>query len=432
MSRLRRVWKTVGVACSIATFTFGGDVSAEEAADCSTKIVRENVVPCALTASLTVRGEQKAVDALQGRRMASGFLLPSNPVLALSGGRRSATGTAPDATNWSASLSQEVELAGQRASRVRAAEASLVAQQKRVVLSKRDTAVLAWSAFFETLAAREQQRLTERLLATTERMAVAARARAEKGLSASLDADLADAATLRLLQVKLAADRSVAVTIAHLASLLGRDVPSGLIVEGDLFPIVGLPGLPDASPTSLAERPEVQVAETERSAMLARAEAYRRYRVPNPTVSVFVQNDGFNERVLGLGVALPIPLPAPLGRTYAGEIAEADALAQRAGIDRTRVERELRLEIADASETYKAHRLAVESMTPERLKRAEDSLRDLQAEIETGRLAVREALPAQQTLIELLQTNIAERRALCLASVDLARALGVPLEGGAR
>jgi cobalt-zinc-cadmium efflux system outer membrane protein len=154
--------------------------------------------------------------------------------------------------------------------------------------------------------------------------------------------------------------------------------------------------------------------------------------VPNPTVSVFVQNDGFNERVIGLGVAVPIPLPAPVGRTYAGEIAEADALSQRAEIERSRVERELRLEIADATATYTAHRLAVEAMTPERMRRAEDSLRDLQVEIEAGRLGVREALVAQQTLIELLQTNIAQRRALCLASVDLARALGVPLEGGAR
>ena len=52
--------------------------------------------------------------------------------------------------------------------------------------------------------------------------------------------------------------------------------------------------------------------------------------------------------------------------------------------------------------------------------------REAQLEIE------RHNVRAQQTLIELLQTNIAQRRALCLASVDLARALGVPLEGGAR
>lgn len=425
------MWKKLGSLATIAAcLAFSTTAMAEEAADCALRITRTNVVPCALNASLTVRGEQKTVDALQGRRTSSGLFLPSNPVLALSSARRNLIGGTPDATNWYATLSQEVEVAGQRASRLRAADAAIVAQEKRVLLTKRETAVLAWSAFFEALAAREQQRLTERLLVTTERMGVVARARAEKGLSATLEADLADAASLRLLQIKLAADRAVAATNAHLTFLLGRDPSSAVVgVEGELTPLTALS---DARLVSLGARPEVQVADAERNAMLSRAEAFRRSRIPNPTVSVFVQNDGFNERVLGLGVAVPIPLPAPVGRTYAGEIAEADALAQRAQIDRTRVERELRLEIAAATATYTAHRLAVEAMTPERMRRAEDSLRDLQVEIEAGRLGVRESLVAQQTLIELLQTNIAERRALCLASVDLARALGVPLEGGAR
>jgi len=425
------MWKNFGSLATIAAcLAFSSTAMAQEAAECATRITRTNVVPCALTASLTVRGEQKTVDALQGRRTANGVFLPSNPTLALSGARRNLTGGAADATNWYATLSQEVELAGQRASRLRASDAAIVAQEKRVLLSKRETAVLAWSAFFEALAASEQQRLTDRLLQTSQRMGVVARARAEKGVGASLDADLADAATLRLLQIKLAADLSVTAANARLSFLLGRDPSSGVVgVEGDLIPLAGLP---DARAALLGERPEVQVVDAERRAMRSRAEAFRRSRIPNPTLSVFVQNDGFNERVVGLGVAVPIPLPAPVGRTYAGEIAEADALAQRAEIERTRVERELRLEIVDATATYTAHRLAVEAMTPERMRRAEDSLRDLQVEIEAGRLGVREALVAQQTLIEMLQTNIAQRRALCLASVDLARALGVPLEGGAR
>jgi len=428
------MWKElraiVCVACVAAGVALASTASAQEAAGCSSKITRQNLVGCALTASLSIRGEQKTVAALEGRRTAAGVILPSNPVLALWGGRRSGSATEPSTLNWSVSVSQEIEVAGQRASRLRAADAEVLAQEKRVLLTKRETAVLAWSAFFEALAAREQQRLTERLLATSERMGVVARARAEKGVGAALDADLADAATLRLLQIKLAADRSVTTSAARLRFVLGQQPSAGTTeVEGDLLPLAGIP---DARPASLGQRPEVQVADAERKAMLERADALRRSRVPNPTVSVIAQNDGYSERVLGLGLSIPIPLPAPVGRTYAGEIAEADALSQRAELDRTRVERELRLVIADAYATYTAHKKAVEAMTPERMRRAEDSLRDLQTEIEAGRLGVREALVAQQTLIELLQTDITERRALCLASVDLAHAMGLPLEGGAR
>jgi cobalt-zinc-cadmium efflux system outer membrane protein len=424
------MWKEFGkIVLAMASVTSVSNARAQEAVDCASKVTRTNLVTCAMTASLSIRGEQKTAAALEGRRTASGLILPSNPVLSLWGGRRNGSATEPTTLNWSASLSQEIEVAGQRASRLRAADAALLAQEKRVLLTKRETAVLAWSAFFEALAAREQQRLAERLLSTSERMGVVARARAEKGVGAVLDADLADAATLRLLQIKLAADRSVTTSVAHLRFVLGQSPSVGAEVEGDLLPLAGIP---DARPASLSERPEVQVADAERNAMLERAEAFRRSRVPNPTVSVIVQNDGYNERVFGLGLSIPIPLPAPVGRTYAGEIAEADALSQRAAIDRTRVERELQLLIADTYATYAAHKKAALAMTPERMRRAEDSLRDLQTEIEAGRLGVRDALVAQQTLIELLQASIAERRSFCLASVDLAHALGLPLDGGAR
>lgn len=425
------MWKKIGRAAAVAAacLSLASGAEAQGRPECLRTITRATIVPCALEASLDVRAERAGVDALEGRRVASGALLPANPVLALSGGTRSSA--SESATNWYATLSQEIEVAGQRSSRARAADAALAAQRERLLLGKRDAAALAWSAFFEALAAREQLRLADRLLATSERMAVVARARADEGVAATLDADLADAATLRLLKSKLAAERSVATANARLALLvLGREPSAGLAVEGVLNPLPGLDAR--AETADVSRRPEVRATEAEERASSYRAEALRRSRVPNPTVSAFAQNDGFSERVFGLGVAIPIPLPPPVGRTYAGEIAEADALARQASIERSRVERGLRLELAEAHAAYTAHRLALEAMTPERLARAAESLRELEVEIEAGRVGVREALVAQQTLIELLQTEIAARRALCLASVRLARALGLPLEEGLR
>jgi cobalt-zinc-cadmium efflux system outer membrane protein len=204
-----------------------------------------------------------------------------------------------------------------------------------------------------------------------------------------------------------------------------------MTVEGDLTPLTNVTDAV-AGLGSLSERPEMLIFDAERKAMTARAEAFRRSRIPNPTLSVFALNDGYNERVYGVGIAFPIPLPTPVGRTYAGEIAEAEALAQRAQTEQARWGREIRLGVAAALATFAAHRQMVEALKPEALQRAESTLRDLGQEIEAGRMAVRDALLAQQTLIELLKTNIAERTALCLASVELARALGLPLEKGAQ
>ena len=425
MAISRRAVALLAVTVAVVT----SRANAQEASPCSSRITRANVVECALAASLTVKGERQELEAAEARKVAVSPLLPSNPVLALSGAKR--TSASFEGYNWFATLSQEIEVAGQRGVRRDAAEASVVAQSKRVLLSRRETAALAWVAFFEALAATEEQRLAVRLTTATQTVAVAARARAEKGLIALVDADVADATTVRVLQTKLAAERRVGLGQATLASALGLDPTKGPVsVDGELVPIPEVTNaLSSYSGKGLAERPEVLVLEAERRALELRADAFRRARISNPTVSLFAQNDGFNERVLGVGISFPIPLPGNVGRTYLGEIAEAEALARRAATDRERSEREIRLEVASATQTFLSRGKEVEAFTPERVTRAETTLVSLGQEVEAGRLAVRDAVVAQQALIELLRANVEARRAWCLASVDLAHAIGLPLEG---
>lgn len=416
------VWKVLAVGLTAAMTVVGGAANAHEPPTCSGTITRANVVPCALAASLLVRGEQQELEAARARKAAVSPLLPSNPVLALSAAKRSTAELG--ATNWYATLSQEIEIAGQRGVRRDAAEAAAQAQSKRVLLSRRETAAQASIAFFEAIAAREERRLAEQLTAATEAVAVAARARAERGLIAQVDADVADATTVRVLQVKLAAERRASRALATLGFLLGRSATQlPPTVDGELIPLVQKPTSP------VGERPELEVLHAERRALSLRADAFRRARIPNPSLSLFAQNDGFNERVLGAGIAFPIPLPGNVGRTNRGEIAEAEALAARAGTDRERIEREIRLEIATASQAFESRGQEVSAFTAERLARAEKSLQSLGEEVRAGRLAVRDAAVAQQALIELLRASVEARREWCLASVELARALGVPLEG---
>jgi len=419
----------VAACLAVAVTLFTSSAVAQEAAPCSRRVTRANVVQCALAASLVVKSERQELEASEARKVAVSPLLPSNPVLSLSAGRR--TIPSAEATNWYATLGQEIEIAGQRGVRRDAAQAAVEAQSKRVLLSRRETAALAWAAFFEAVAAREEQRLADRLTAATQAVSIAASARAEKGLIPPVDADIADATTVRVLQVKLAADRRVGQGQALLVSLLGLDpARGGLGVEGELMPVGGVDeALATYSGRAVEERPEVLVLEAERKAFERRADAFRRTRIPNLTVSLFVQNDGFNERVLGAGVAFPIPLPGNVGRTYIGEIAEAEANARRAVTDRERVQREIRLEAATAAQVFQSRAKEVQAFSQERVTRAETSLLSLGQEVESGRLAVRDAVVAQQALIELLRANVEARRAWCLASVDLARALGVPLEG---
>lgn len=406
-------------------------VEARAGASSCTPINRANLVRCALEGSLVAKTERQSLEAAEARQEAARPILPSNPVLNVSGGRRSAAGQ-PTVINWYATLSQEIEIAGQRGARKRVADAEREAQEKTVAKTDRDIAAAAWRAYFEAIAAREEVRLGEQLEALTAKVAVATRAAADKGLVSGVDADVAESAHLRVAQDRIAASRRAQVAKAALLASMGLDPRGDVTIEGDLVPLSDVEAFAEKQHTrALEDRPEVQALEAAGRAYEARAALYRRSRVPNPTFSIFVQNDGFNERVFGVGLSLPITLPQPVGRTYAGEIAESEALSRRANTEAEQARREIRLDVANARASFASTRAQSELYTPERLGRADQSLRAIASEIEAGRLAVRDAIVAQQSLVEVLRSGLETRKNLALASVDLAVAAGYPLERGA-
>jgi cobalt-zinc-cadmium efflux system outer membrane protein len=399
--------------------------------ECSATVTRGDVARCAIRASLVVRAELQTGEAVEGRRVAVSPLLPSNPVVSVTGGRRDAD--VGSATNWSATLSQELSIGGQRGARRRAAELEGEAQTHRVNGARRDAAASAWVAYFEALAGDDEVRLATKLATSATQIALVARGMADRGLLSPVEADVADATRVGIEQVQLAAERRARGGKLTLATLLGFDAEGAVVVEGEL---VALRAVEEEARAALSgdgrDRPEVRALDAERRAQEATATAFSRARIPNPTLSLYVQNDGFNERVLGGGISVPIPLPQPLGRFFNGEIAEANALASRAATQTERVRRQARLELLSAFAEYDMRKRQREAFTDERISRAEQGIDAITREIQAGRLPIRDALVSQQALVNLLRAGLEARLALCVASVDLARAAGVPLDRGTR
>jgi cobalt-zinc-cadmium efflux system outer membrane protein len=329
--------------------------------------------------------------------------------------------------NWSATLGVELELAGQRGARREAAGAEREAQLRAREGSSRQTALAAWQAYFEVLAASETARLSERLEAGAKRVFEAARAGAERGLFAGAEADLAEAAYVRVTQRRIGAERQSELSRVTLVELLGLASTRDLVVQGTLSP---LPAAERAG-NALGPSPSAAIFEAESRAFAARADAERRSRVPSPTLSVFAQRDGFNERVVGVGVAVPLALPEPLGRLRAGEIAENEALSRRAHFLAENARRAARARLLRALARYDAAKRAVATYTAERLQRAATTLASLSAAVEAGRLGIRDALILQDPLLEQLLGDIEARLELCNASAELLLATNVRLEDGA-
>jgi cobalt-zinc-cadmium efflux system outer membrane protein len=413
-------WLAAGAAAALMF-----QVEPAQANPCS-PIVRSNLVRCAVRASLERRAGAAAVQAGERRIEATDPWFPSSPELELTGARRRAPGQS--AFNWSVRLGFELDVSGQRGARRRAAEAERDAQQNALASVERSTATEAFHAYFALLAARDRSATVARWNAVLLRVSVSARAAAERGALAGVEADAIEAAALAVEQRQIEARRDQRLAELELARLLGLPPADAVVVEGELAPLAAAATI--AAERSPADPPEALALDAERRAQVARASAFRRARVPNPRLSVFAERDGFDENLYGVGVALPLPLPEPLGRMYSGEIGESEALATRASLLAEQVRRDARSDVARAVAAYRAALESARVYAVERSVRAEAGLMNLAAEVEAGRIPVREALLYEEPLLEILLGATEARLALCLASVAVVRAAGLPIERG--
>lgn len=404
-------------------------------------------VRCALAGSPEVRLARQELAVLAGKRRSAGVLLPSHPVLTASVADRRLFSGAPQASqapvvNWYVTLAQELEIAGQRGARLAEADAETAAQLRRVAVAEQEVAADALAAYYEVLAAGEEARLAAELSRVADALATASAARAGEALLAPVDADVARAEAVRIALGRFEAERRQSAAQADLAALLGQAGP--VAVTGSLDEPVPAPpadgsadvsadvSIEDAVRGALLLRGELGAAEQERSVRLARVRLQQRLRAPNPTVSLFAQSDGFSERVLGGGLSLPLVLPAPLGPSRAGEIASARAQAEQADTTLEQLRRRVRQEVTRALQAEQTYARELQLFPADLTARARTDLAALGEALAAQKVAIREALLSQRSLIELLQAHIRSRLAFALARVERLRATGRPLTGGTR
>lgn len=417
---------------------------ASEGAACAGPLGARELVGCALLQSLEVRSARQTLAGLVGQRRRAATLLPAHPVLAASVAdrrlfRSEAAGGSAVALNWYLTLSQEIEIAGQRGARLCEADAAYAAQLRRVAVAEQETAATALGALFDALAADAEVVLAQQLGQVADALAAVARGRAGVALAAPVEVDAAAAEATRLLVARLEAERSQARARAVLAELLGRADPPPLV--GSLDEAAALLAASEPEPpterlvaSALELRGEPAVAALEQRARAARVSLLRRLRVPNLTLSAFAQSDGFDERVLGGGLSLPLPLPGPVGPSRAGELAAAQAELELAETSVEKVRRRVRLEVQRAVALEQSYARELALYPPELVARAGTRLAALSEALAGRQLAVREALVLQRSLLELLQGHLRARTALAQARIERRRAAGQPLlpEGGPR
>ena len=391
---------------------------------CAPPWTSQQVVTCALSRSPEVQRAEAELAALAGRRTSEARLLSSNPTLALTGAQRRALSGESEAAgttvlNWTATLSQEVELAGQRSARLDAVNGERKAQAQRVWAARQSVSWMALRAWQVARVSEEAARLASDAATITASLARVAAGRATEQLVSQVDADTAAAEAWRLSLAKLEAERRRDEARAELLSILGTAAPP--VVTALSEPLV-LPPTALLLDQALQQRGDVGAARAETEAAAGRRRLAQRQRVPNTTLSLFAQSDGFRERVLGVGVSFPIPVWS----TGAGEAQEALDRVTVAEKNAESVQRQVQLEVERAALEYRSRVQAARALPPLLVTRAHGHLEALATGLRAGQLSIRDALLSERSLLEFLSSELDARLALSLSELELRRAAALP------
>jgi cobalt-zinc-cadmium efflux system outer membrane protein len=409
------IWAT-GLVAVILSFAPAGD-------RCRTgPLDRAAVVACAQLDHPRIAADEAALAVAKARRSTARVALPSHPQLEVSAATRKAAGI-PRAWNLYATLRQELEIGGQRRKRIAVAEGEGEVATARARTSRRELVADALFAYYDVLAVRERRALLEQAQRVSAALATLAKGRSAAGAEAGVTADLAELAAIALQRRALEHERDEAIARATLARAIGlapADLPR---VVGDLAPMPIPERAADPSARSELALAKATVRLRQRETALVRREL-----VPNPSLSVFVQRDGFAEIVLGAGISLPLPLPGPVGPLAKSRVTEARAREREATAEREAITRGVKLESDIAIEELRARRAIAALYDAATLERARADLDVLATALEAGRMDLREALLAQQRLLEFLDAEIEARHATSLAAVEARRVLGLGWE----
>ncbi|MCC6809748.1 MAG: TolC family protein [Deltaproteobacteria bacterium] len=385
------------------------------APSCAPPLDRSAFVACVLERNPEILAARARVRAAQARITSATPILPENPEITVQIAHRQSASAS--ALNWYVALAQPIEIGGQRGPRLAGARAEHDADAQRAKHTVRRVIAGAEAARLGWLAARERQMLVASLEEALRKLAEAVAAHAQSGVASTLDAEVAYAEYVLFAERRAKLELEVAAESSRVAAAL--DMEKAPEITGGLEPLA-IADAVLARPIDGSEAPLARAARADADAHRAAASLRRRSRVPSPTLLFTAQNDGFDERVYGGGIAVRIPLPDPVGHAAIGEARMEDAHAEEAEHLAADEARRGAAELERAIATYASLRARQALYPADRVAGARRSLLGLADAVASGRVTLREVTPARQALLGLLEAALDARVAWALASVRVA------------
>lgn len=362
----------------------------------------------------------------EAARVAASILMPTNPVVTVAAGPRfGLTGRGVDVE---VSLTQQVQIAGERGLRVEAADAL-------GALTAAEIEQLRWAvhcdvhaAFHRALVEQQRARLAAQVVDFQESVLGAVERRIKAGDVAPLALRLAQAEVAQAKQVSVAATQARLVARIRLAQLAGWPVSSPPEPAGEVDAPREPPSQAALGVVARERLPSLRAAgarvrEAEARARLAGREAW-----PRPSLGVQYRREGNPSSEGAYDIVMGVvSVPITSFQRNQGEQAHARADARVAEAEQDAARRLLDGQIAEARSEVVAASARARAYRAEILPRFEENLSLLRRSFELGEIDLLALSAGRERFLRIQSDALDAQQAYFVALAALERVVGVDL-----
>ncbi|WP_246834510.1 TolC family protein [Leptospira levettii] len=376
------------------------------------------------------RIEEIKLKEISGRKKIASYYFPSNPTFSgYVANRKGDTAgaiigsTLTTANNFQVMVNQEIYTNGKRELAIKIADEEFRAQVYRLESVKRSLEFEALKKLtrFRYLFLEKENSLSS--LNLVKELKKVSKARINEGLSPGIDESLSEAEEIRIFKIWNLSQRQYENAKSELEVLLGFPFE---LTQLNVFQWK----LPNDLPKDKSElvkiayqyRPEIFLTEKEIELALLRHNEVRKQKIPNVSLGAFAQNDGFNERVVGGMLTLPLIV----WRDYEGESIISSSKIDSSKELKESVSRNIKQEVLFALTNFITLAEEVKLYDENKLERAESDLNNLQEAIRFGKIKIIDAINQQRILLQTKLNYLSTKSEYEVSQIELIRVLGLP------
>lgn len=360
----------------------------------SNSININEAIEIALNHNLKIAAERKRHDKAGAQLQKASQLFPSNPKIESEIGSRSSR--QEKHTDYSISLSQELELFGQRGQRIQVAKKGIEGVRFQIKDVERRIIDNVKSLFFQALTAQENVKLQSRAADIFKRLCDATKERYKAGAISALELNTIQIQYGLVKQRLLTVENDFQQSLLDLKFSIGQESERPLNITGNLsYKPVHLK-YDDLLTLAFDNRPDLKAANLENERASSQISLRKREIIPNPELSGFFDHEEGTDQIVGGKISISIPI----WDRKQSELKKARAVKDIAGINIENKQMQIQNEVESAYRSFTAAVQSIIIFDNEIIPHVDENLKLNEISYSEGKINFVEFLTVQNSLIE--------------------------------